>query len=178
MRMLGLKAFRVRACMKFFLGVTLASLLTSAASAQDSTLKCMEGVYLLEEHKRDGEVFKPPQVSGRYVILDGAVLWIFHDRTQPSKQTSWVGFGRYTIDGTSFAYRYDEFEVYTQTDAGISVSRKPPWESMRSYSPVPGAGQVRLQHAESKTDFVCSADGLTAGVGQGVYRKYRRIRKE
>jgi opacity protein-like surface antigen len=164
--------------MKFFLGITLASLLASAASAQDSTLKCMEGVYLLEEFKRDGKVFKPPQVSGRYVVLNGAVLWIFHDRTQPSKQTSFAGFGRYTIDGTSYAYQYDELEAYTQTDAGISVSRKLPWEGMRSYSPVPGADQVRLQHAESKADFVCSADGLTAGSGQGVYRKYRRIRKE
>jgi hypothetical protein len=109
----------------------------------DSSL-VLEGVYLLEEFKRDGEVFKPPQVSGRYVLLGGAVLWIFHDRTQPSKQTSFAGFGRYTIDGTSYAYQYDELEAYTQTDAGISVSRKLPWEGMRSFSLVPGTDQVRL----------------------------------
>jgi len=178
MRTLGLKAFRVRPCMKFFLGITVASMLASAVNAQESSLKCMEGVYLLEESKLNGEVFKPPQVSGRWVVLNGAVLWIFYDRTQPSKPTTSAGVGHYTIDGTSYAYRYDEVEVYTQTDAGISVSRKPFWEGMRSYSLVPGADQVRLQHAESKTDFVCSADGLTFGFGQGNYRKYRRISKE
>jgi hypothetical protein len=177
MRMLDLKAFRVP-CTKFFLGITLGSMLASTAGAQDSSLKCMEGVYLLEEFKQDGEVFKPPQASGRWVILNGTVLWILYDRTKPSRLVTFAGVGHYTIDGTSYAYRYDEVEVYTQTDAGISVSRKPFWEGMRSYIPVPEADQVRLQHVESKSDFICAADGVTFRFGEGNYRKWRRISKE
>lgn len=175
MRTWSLNAFRF--CGHIF-GIVLGSMLASAATAQVSGPKCIEGVYSLEEFKRDGQVFKPPQVSGRYVILNGTVVWIFQDRTQPSKQTSFAGFGRYTIDETSFAYQYDEFEVYTQTDAGISASRKLPWEGMRAFSLVPGNDQAHLQNAESKTDFVCSTDGLTAGFGQGSYRKYRRLVRE
>ena len=151
-------------------------MLVSAANSQDSSLKCMEGVYSLEEFKQGGEVFKPPQASGRWVILNGAVVWIIYDRTQASKLTTSAGVGHYTIDGTSYAYRYDEVEVYTQTDAGISVSRKPFWEGMRSYILAPGTDQVRLQHVESKSDFVCSADGVTFRFGEGNHRKWRRIR--
>ena len=73
MRTLVLNAFRQRN-VKCGLGITLGSLLTFTANAQESNLKCMEGIYVLEEFKRDGEVFRPPQVSGRYVILNGAVL--------------------------------------------------------------------------------------------------------
>lgn len=176
MRNSTLDAFRRSAYGTIF-GIVLGSTVVSATSAQVSNPKCIEGVYALEEFKRDGQLFNPPQVEGRYVILDGAVVWIFVDRTQPSKQSSFAGFGRYTIDGTSFAYQYDNFEVYTQTDAGISVSRKLPWEGMRALNPVAGTDRVHLQNAESKTDFLCSSDGLTAGFGQGSYRKYRRLRE-
>src|SRR6476660_1139878 len=80
--------------------------------------KCMEGVYTLEEFKRDGEVFRPPQASGRWVVLNGAVVWIFNDRTQTSKQTNFAGVGHYAISETAYSYQYDEIEVFTQTDAG------------------------------------------------------------
>jgi hypothetical protein len=140
--------------------------------------KCMEGVYALEEFKRDGEVFRPPHASGRWVALNGAVLWIFNDRTQASKQTTYALIGHYAISETAFSYQYDEAEVFTQTDAGITVSRKPAWEGMRPYTQVQEADGVRLQNAESRTDFVCSAEGLTYSFGQGSYRKYRRIKSD
>jgi hypothetical protein len=138
----------------------------------------MEGVYALEEFKREGEVFRPPQASGRFVVLNGTVVWIFNDRTQASKQTNSAGVGHYAISETAYSYQYDDFEVFTQTDTGITVSRKLPWEGMRPYTPVQEAEGVRLQNAESRTDFVCSADGLTFTFGQGSYRKYRRIKSD
>jgi hypothetical protein len=140
--------------------------------------KCMEGVYTLEEFKRGGEVFRPPQASGRWVVLKGAVVWIFNDQTQASKQMNFACFGHYAINETTYSYQYDDCEVFTQTDTGITVSRKLPWEGMRPYTPVQGAEGVHLQNAESRTDFVCSADGLTYTFGQGSYRKYRRIKSD
>ena len=140
--------------------------------------KCMEGVYTLEEFKRDGEVFRPPQASGRWVVLNGTVVWIFNDRTQASKQTNFAGVGRYAISETAYSYQYDEIEVFTQTDTGITVSRKLPWEGMRPYTPVQEADGVHLQNAESRTDFVCSAEGLTYTFGSGSYRKYRRMKSD
>jgi hypothetical protein len=150
----------------------------SNAQSSAQNLRCMEGVYALEEFKRDGEVFRPPQVSGRYMILNGAVFWIFHDRTHQSKQTSNAAFGRYTITETAYAYRYDDYTVYTQTDAGVSVSRQLPWEGMRSYTPALEPDGMHLRNADTRTDFFCSTDGLTYTFGQGDYRKYRRIKSE
>jgi hypothetical protein len=74
---------------------------------------------VLEEFKKDGEVFRPPQIAGRYMVLNGVVLFMFHDRTQQSKQTSNVGFGRYTVGSTAYAYHYDDYAMYTHTAAEL-----------------------------------------------------------
>lgn len=51
----------------------------------------MEGIYTIEEFKKDGEVFSPPQASGRYVILNGAVVWVLTiKRKRQSKQPLWA----------------------------------------------------------------------------------------
>jgi hypothetical protein len=64
------------------------------AQPTNQDVKCMEGVYALEEFRKDGVVYQSPQVSGRYMILNGAIFWIFHYRAQQSRQTSAVGFER------------------------------------------------------------------------------------
>ena len=88
------------------------------AQPSSPNLRCMEGVFVLEEFKREGEVFRPPQASGHSVVLNGTVVWIFNDRTQASKQTHAAGVGHYTISETAYSYQYDDFEVFTQTDTG------------------------------------------------------------
>jgi hypothetical protein len=113
-------------------------------------------------------------VSGRYVLMDGIIIWIFNERTQQSKQRSTTAFGRYTVDQSSFAYGYDEYEAYTQTEAGLSVSRKVPWEGLRPYALDADGADIR--NAETKTAFTCSAGGLTYSYGNGNYRKYRRAK--
>lgn len=150
--------------------------LTAQPNSPD--LRCMEGVYELEEFKSEGEVFTPPQVSGSYVLVNGAVVWIFNDRTQASKQTNYAGFGHYAISETAFSFVYDDFQIFTQTDTGITVSRRLPWEGMRAFAPVQKAEGIRLQNVETQTDFVCSAEGLIFNLGQGNYRKYRRIKSD
>ena len=161
-----------------FLEATIITILFAAtplnAQPNRQDARCFEGVYTLEEFKRDGEVFRPPQVSGRYVLMDGVIVWIFNDRTQPSKETSTTAFGRYTLDQSSFAYGYDEYEAYTQTDAGLSVSRKVPWQGLRPYAFDTDGSHIR--NTETKTEFSCSGDGLTYAYGDGNYRKYRRAK--
>ncbi len=161
-----------------FFGASIAIALTSAppliAQTNKPDARCLEGVYALEELKRDGELFRPPQVSGRVMLMEGTIIWIFNDRTQPSKQTSTTAFGRYTVDQSSFAYGYDEFEAYTQTEAGLSVNRKVPWQGLRPYALEADGSHVR--NADTKTDYFCSADGLTYSYGDGNYRKYRRLK--
>jgi hypothetical protein len=146
--------------------------------AQGLTPQCMEGVYTLEEYKRvDGQVFKPPQISGRWMLLNGAFMWIFHDRTQPSGEISHSGFGSYTVNATSFAYRYDDRSTYTHSDTGISVSQQLPWEGMRLFTPVIEQDGLHLLNIESQSDFFCSADEFKVSFA-GAYRKYRRSKSE
>jgi hypothetical protein len=145
------------------------------AQAINQNVRCMEGVYALEEFRKDGVVYRSPDVSGRYMILNGAVFWIFHDRTQQSTQTSTAAFGHYTISEGAYAYQYDDYTVYTQTDAGTSVSRQLPWEGMRPYVPVLESDGLHLRNVGTQQDFFCSLDGLTFTFGQGDYRKYHRI---
>jgi hypothetical protein len=148
------------------------------AQPTNQNARCLEGVYALEEFRKDGVVYGSPQVAGRYMVLNGAIFWIFHDRTQQSNQTSYAAFGHYTISGGAFAYRYDDIAVYTHTDAGISVSRELPWEGMRPYVPVLESDGLHLRNVDTRTGFFCSPDGLTYTFGQGDYRKYRRIKSE
>jgi hypothetical protein len=148
------------------------------AQPTNQNVRCMEGVYALEEFGKDGVVYRSPQVSGRYMVLNGAVFWIFHDRTQESKQTSTAAFGHYTISEGAYAYQYDDYTVYTHTDAGTSVSRQPPWEGMRPYVPVLESDGLHLRNLDTRQDFFCSPDGLTFTFPQGDYRKYRRIKSD
>jgi hypothetical protein len=116
----------------------------SAQSTSQDVKRCIEGIYLLEEFKKDEEVFRPPQIAGRYV-LNGVALFIFHDRTQQSKQTSNIGFGTYTVSSTAYAYHYDDYAMYTHTSAGTSVSRQPPWDGMRSFTLVLEQDEMHLR---------------------------------
>src|SRR5262249_32829975 len=123
------------------------------AQPTNQNARCIEGVYALEEFRKDGVVYRSPQVAGRYMILNGAVFWIFHDRTQQSNQTSNAAFGHYTITEGAFAYQYDDIAVYTDTDAGTSVSRQLPWEGMRPYVPVLESDGLHLRNVGTRTDF-------------------------
>jgi hypothetical protein len=158
----------------------LAFLAPAPARAQGVTPQCIEGVYILDEFKRgDGQVFKPPQISGRWMILNGTVMWIFHDRTRPSAEISYSGFGRYTVNETSWAYWYDEMSVYTHSDTGISVSQQLPWKGMRLLTPVIERDGLHLRNLESQTDYFCSADEVRFTDGStGVYRKYHRVKSD
>jgi hypothetical protein len=161
--------------------VATAALLTvhhaNAQSSSQDVKRCIEGVYVLEEFKKDGEVFRPPQVAGRYVILNGVVLFIFHDRTQQSKQISNIGFGTYTVSSAAYTLHYDDYAMYTHTSAETSVSRQPPWEGLRSFTTVLEQDGMHLRNPdEPRDEFLCSADGLVYTFGPGNYRKYRRTK--
>jgi hypothetical protein len=158
----------------------LAFLAPAPAGAQGLTPQCIEGVYALDEFKRDGEVFKPPQISGHWMILNGVVLWIFHDYTHPSGEISYSAFGRYTVNATGFAYRYDDMSIYTHTGTGISKSQPSQlylWEGMRPFTPVIEQDGLHLLNVENQLDYFCSADEVKVS-GPGGYRKYRRMKSD
>jgi hypothetical protein len=166
------------ACATTALGCLMSNSL-NAQTANQEIKKCVEGAFALEEFKKDGVVYRSPQIAGRYVVLDGTVSFIFHDRTQQSTQISYVGFGPYTIDATAYAYHYDDYARYTSSSGGTSVSRQSPWDGMMSFKLVVEQDGIHLRNAEAQVDFQCSPDTLLIILGpEGNYRKYRRLKSE
>ena len=104
------------------------------APGADSSLSAVkgriEGVYSLEEWHLGAEAVRAPRVDGRFMLKDGAVITILHNRVQETSQMTVASYGSYLLDATRFSYRYDDTSVFVQTGAGITVSRKLPWGTL------------------------------------------------
>jgi hypothetical protein len=157
------------------------------ASAADAELEAVrakvEGVYSLEEWHTESGVFRPPQLEGRSVLLNGTIVVILHNRMQESPRTTIASYGIYVLDAKEFSYRYVEPSVFTQTRSDIAVSHKPPWEGMRSFTVSREGDTVRLRSKGGQQEFLSTPEGVTYSDGQsgGTFvgkRVYRRILSE
>jgi len=52
----------------------------------------IDGAYILEEWHTDTGVFRPPQVEGRVVFLNGAVVTILIDKIRQERQVTVAEF--------------------------------------------------------------------------------------
>jgi hypothetical protein len=146
----------------------------AAGISVDALKARMSGVYLLEEwHSADGKVFRPPVVDGRFVVLNGSIMAIFHNRIKAPEEKTFVLFGKYTLDANTFAYQYDSTSIITETASETNVSHKPLWDGMRSFAVIADDGNLRL-HADGGQEFTFNADGATYSEG-GVLRVWRRL---
>jgi len=167
--------------MRAVAGMFAAALLCSCASlpvgdqSMKSSKAIMEGVYSLQEWHLGGEVVRPPRVDGRFLLLDGAVITIVHNRVQEAKQITFVAYGSYLLDATRFSYRYDDTSAFVQTASAITVSRKLPWEGMRAFTLIREGNAVRLRSDNGLQEFLFSPDGLTYSENGKVQRVWRRV---
>jgi hypothetical protein len=134
----------------------------------------IDGIYVLEAWHTDAGVFRPPQVEGRFILLNGAVITVLHNRIQESNQTTLASYGSYVLNLTEFSYRYDKPSVFTQTSSGIAVSHKAPWEGMRSFAVSRDGETVRLRSA-TEEEFLFSRDGVKYSQSGKLLRVWRRI---
>jgi hypothetical protein len=111
----------------------------------------IEGIYILEEWHTDTGVFRPPQVDGRFIVLNGAVVVFLRNRIQEANQTTTAAYGSYALKANEFSYRYEEPSVFIQTSSGITVSHKLFWEGMRSFSATRDGETVRLRSATGRS---------------------------
>jgi hypothetical protein len=134
----------------------------------------IEGAYDLEEwHMAEG-VMRPPQVIGRFMLKDGAVSTLMHDRTRPSLQTTLAMYGSYTLNEREFAYSYDEPLRIVQSDSGTTLSRTPMWDGKRLFAVKYDDGVVHLR-AAGRQEFLFSVRGLLYSEAGTVLRVWRRI---
>ena len=158
----------VAACCTFITG--------NAASLTDLK-SVIEGVYILDEWNSDGKVFRPPQVEGRFVLLNGNVVTILINTAEESAKTYNSVFGVYSLTTNSFSYKYETRAGFTETSEKILLSRAIPWEGMREFALTQQGDSVHLQYGE-KAAFDVNPAGLTYSEGGKPLRVWHRARSE
>jgi len=144
----------------------------------DKLHSIVAGAYELEEWHENGAVLRPPLVEGRAVAVNGTIMTIFHNRSRTDKQITAVLVGNYVLDKARLAYRFQDTAIYTETAAGISVSRKPLWEGMRSFSAsVTASGAVQFCSDAGQQGFTFTLAGFTYWENGQTVRVWRRCRE-
>jgi hypothetical protein len=154
--------------------------LVGANAASPADVKAaVEGIYVLEEWHADGKVFRPPQVAGRVVYLNGTFVAILENKADESKQTTSALFGTYSLQPDSFGYRFDERGVFTETPNGVTASHALPFEGMRSFDVVVDGSATALRSRSSdEAVWSFTPDGFTYAEHGQVLRAYRRVKPE
>jgi hypothetical protein len=149
----------------------------AAPMSGEAALSLLPGVYELQEwHTPDG-VLKPPQIYGRFFLIDGTIATVLRNEAQPDKRSTSVTVGYYELDRSHFAYTYTNASSFTETASEVSASHKAPWEGLRSFKLELIPEGVRLR-SEGGQEFVFTRAGMTYSEKAGTpLRVYRRISK-
>src|SRR5271169_2185197 len=102
-------------------GAVIAICVSSVLAGQmpaDNIHGLISGVYELEEWHVTGAALKPPQVEGRFILLNGTITTILHNRTAPERQTTTVFVGKYVLDKAHFSYGYRDASNFVETATG------------------------------------------------------------
>jgi hypothetical protein len=152
---------------------------TTAGAQKDNAASAkaiLEGTWTLEEWHVDGQVMRPPEMTGIWMVHDGRVMAIRH-RDGPKSFESTAAHGAYRITADEWIYGYERSEDATGPTAAESKLR------VRVTLPVPmQAWKIRREGAklflEREKSIRWEFDGpsfvLYAPNGQ-VLRKYRKV---
>ena len=147
------------------------------ARAEDASVEKMkadiEGVYVLQEWHRNGEVMRPPLVDSRLVYLNGHTVFMSYDGSQDPKKT-FAGYGVYILEAGKFSYRYETVSIVTQAVSGASVSEKLPWEGLRHFAASINSEGIYFRAIDGPQESWFTAEGLTYSDGTQK-RIYRRV---
>jgi hypothetical protein len=150
---------------------------TSNASSIAELKAAIEGVYILDEWNIGGQIFRPPAVEGRFVLLNGNVITVLIDATQEAKKTYSTLYGAYSFTSDSFAYAYRNGTTFIQTPDNISMSRALPWEGMREFTVKQAGDSVHLQFGQ-KAAFEFNRDVEIYSEGGNILRVWHRAKPE
>ena len=163
---------------RFFVALAVAmsfSLLHADEISIDNLNARIAGVYTLEQWHKDGKIFSSPQVEGQFILRNGLVTTILHDRMELPSQKTTILHGKYRVESNKFFYGYDDTSIYTETPSGVSVSHKPFWEGMREFAISSEAGEIYFRSENPKREWVFNGDGLTFSENDKLIRVWRRI---
>src|SRR3954471_4186150 len=93
------------------------------------------GLYTLEEWHKDGEVLRPPQVDGRFILINGTIMTILDNKLQPLSRGTSVYIGRYELTSDKFSYGYDTVSIFSEEGDVTKASHKPLFEGVQIFKP-------------------------------------------
>jgi hypothetical protein len=154
----------------------------SAASATAQTTApaelraILEGTWELEEWHAEGEIMRPPQMTGRWMVHDGVVMAIRH-RDGPKSFESTAAYGEYRITSTEWIYGYARSEDATGPSANDAKMRVRvtvpvpmlPWKIKRD-----GTKVILEREKSIRWEFDGPVFNLFGADGQ-LIRKYRKL---
>jgi len=159
-----------------FCSMALFSLVASTGgqelSVQDVKAR-IEGVYVLQEWRRDGKTFRPPLVDARSVLLDGRIVFVAHDHARTGTKTTLVGYGTYSLEPGKFSYGYERWLTITRDANGTSVSDEI-FAGRREFAVKVERDGIRFQAIHGPYEFWFTQDGQSYSDGVDT-RLYRRV---
>ena len=134
----------------------------------------VEATWILEEWYMKGEAVSPPKVEGRFIIHDNAFVLILLNRAG-ELPWSYYGYGKYTLEASTFSMKFDEVEFFKESPSGIAVSRDLLWDGKMKYFVI-RTDNSKLHMRCDDIDFVLIVNGDTLTLKQAgkVTRTYRR----
>jgi len=134
----------------------------------------VEATWILEEWHMKGEVVRPPKVDGRFVIHDNVFVVMLLNRAG-EEPWSYYGFGKYTLDASTFSMGFDETSFFKESTSGVTVSRKLTWDGgMKSFGLEMENNQLRMRTADGSLELIVEGNSLIYKQGGEISRIYRR----
>ncbi len=118
-----------------------------------------EGTWILEEWHIKGQAVSPPKVEGRFIVRDNAFVLILLNRAG-EKPWSLYGYGKYTLDASTFSMGFDKVEMFTESPSGITASYKPPWEGMKSFGIGTENDQLHMRPSDGGPEIIVDGNTL------------------
>ena len=132
----------------------------------------IEGVWALEEFHRDGQVFRSPQMEGRFVLRGGVAAFIVHDLAQRENPAARGGYGRYVVERGELRYGIEERTTLSQAGSSITAV---PGGGLETYAASAVGDTLRLRTANGVHEFLFTPDRQVYSERGQIVRVWRRI---
>jgi hypothetical protein len=140
----------------------------------DEVKSQVEATWILEEWQMKGKAVSPPKVDGRFIIHDNAFVLILLNRAG-DLPWSYYGYGKYTLDASTFSMKFDEVEFFKESPSGITVSRKLLWDGKMQFFAIRSENsKLHMRSEDIDFDLIVDGDTLTLKQGGKIARTYRR----
>jgi len=134
----------------------------------------VEATWILEEWHMKGEVVGPPKVGSRFVVRDNAIVLIMLNRAG-EPPWSYYGYGKYTLDASTFSMGFDETSFVKESSSGVTVSHKLLWDGkMMPFVIRTENNQLHMRCDDIDYDIIVDGNTLILKIGGKIVRTYRR----